>query len=325
MIADIARSARLLNEFGRRAAKHADFAISAMTESDTDLSGFRAEIDRIDDQIHDLLMRRTALAGEVSKTKRDTSSVTYRPAREAQILRRLAGRHKGALPKTVLTRIWREIMTAMLRLQGPFTVAVFAPDGAGPYRDLARDHFGGVVPATLHQSTRSVVNAVTENAATIGVLPLPIDDETDPWWPALTEYSGDGPWIVARLPVARLTEGADALVIGPMVHEATGSDRSYLMIRASVDVSRASLGESLTRHGMKPVYMTIRPDRESADLTRFLFEVEGHVATDDSRLAKMLEADDAPAQTVDVLGGYALPFSKSELGGSASGTSATRR
>ncbi len=325
MIADIARSFRLLIELGRRAAEHADFPNRAMTESDTDLSGIRAEIDRIDDQIHDLLMRRTALAGKVGKTKRDTNAVAYRPAREAAILRRLTDRHKGALPKTVLTRIWREIMTAMLRLQGPFTVAVYAPDGAGPYRDLARDHFGGAVPATLHQSTRSVVNSVTESSTTVGVLPLPVDDETDPWWPALTEYAGDGPWIVARLPVARLVEGPDALVIGPMVHEATGSDRSHLMIRASIDVSRASLGESLTRLGMKPVYMTIRPDQESADLARFLFEVEGHVATDDPRLAKMLESDDAPAQTVDVLGGYALPFSESELGAIATGAPAARR
>ena len=324
-MADIARGFRLHIELGRRAVKHAKYPFRAMTESDTDLSGFRAEIDRIDDQIHDLLMRRTAIAGKVGKTKRDNTSVAYRPARESEILRRLTGQHKGALPKTVLTRIWREIMTAMLRLQGSFTVAVYAPDGAGAYRDLARDHFGGVVPATLHQSTRSVVNAVTESRTTVGILPLPIDDEADPWWPALTEYAGDGPWIVARLPVARLVEGPDALVIGPMVHEATESDRSYLMIRASRNVSRASLGESLTRLGMKPVYMTIRPDQDSADLTRFLFEVEGHVAIDDPRLAKMLEADDAPAQTVDVLGGYATPFSKSELGSVASGAPAARQ
>ena len=125
--------------------------------------------------------------------------------------------------------------------------------------------------------------------------------------------------------MARLVEGPDALVIGPMVHEATESDRSYLMIRASINVSRASLGESLTRLGMKPVYMTIRPDQDSADLTRFLFEVEGHVAIDDPRLAKMLEADDAPAQTVDVLGGYATPFSKSELGAVTSGAPAARQ
>ena len=97
------------------------------------------------------------------------------------------------------------------------------------------------------------------------------------------------------------------------------------MIRASVDVSRASLGESLTRLGMKPVYMTIWPDEESADLTRFLFEVEGHVAIDDPRLAKMLEADNAPAQTVEVVGGYAMPFSEFELGASASGAPEARR
>ena len=163
------------------------------------------------------------------------------------------------------------------------------------------------------------VNEKVTSWPTVGVVPLPVDDEVDPWWPALAEYSGDGPWIVARLPVARLVAGPDALVIGPIAHEATGADRSFLTIRASVDVSRASLGESLTRLGMKPVYMTVRHDHGSADLASFLFEVQGHVAIGDARLAKLLEPDDAPAQTVEVLGGYAMPFSASELGTAAPG------
>ncbi len=313
-MADIAHGFNSKFELGRRPARLAEIPNTAMTESDTVLSGFREEIDRIDDEIHDLLMRRTSIASSVGKSKRNIGSLAYRPARETEILRRLTGRHKGPLPKTVLTRIWREIMTAMLRLQGSFTVAVYAPDGDGIYRDLARDHFGGAVNSTLHQSTRSVVDSVTDSSSTVGVLPLPIDDGTDPWWPILTEYPGAGPWIIARLPVARLVEGPDALVIGPIAHEATGSDRSYLLIRASINVSRASLDESLTRLGMKPVYMTLQPDQESENFIRFLIEVEGHVANNDSRLIKLLEADDALAHTVEVLGGYATPFSKSELG-----------
>ena len=125
--------------------------------------------------------------------------------------------------------------------------------------------------------------------------------------------------------MAQLVEGPDALVIGPVAHEATGSDRTYLLIRASTNVSRASLGENLTRLGMKPVYMTIRPDQESADLTLFLLEVEDHVAIDDSRLTKLLETDHALAHTVEVLGGYATPFSKSELGAGAFGAPAARQ
>ena len=39
----------------------------------------------------------------------------------------------------------------------------------------------------------------------------------------------------------------------------------------------------------------------------------------------MLEADNAPAQTVEVVGGYAMPFSESELGASASGAPEARR
>ena len=55
------------------------------------LAALRDEIDEIDDTIHDLLMRRMALANRISETKRarGATGALLRPAREAAILRRL--------------------------------------------------------------------------------------------------------------------------------------------------------------------------------------------------------------------------------------------
>jgi chorismate mutase-like protein len=73
------------------------------------LADLRREIDRIDDALHDLIMRRAELTAGVAASKPGGSG-TVRPAREAAILRRLVARHKGSFPRAIVARIWREII-----------------------------------------------------------------------------------------------------------------------------------------------------------------------------------------------------------------------
>ena len=105
-----------------------------MSAAKTSLEDLRHGIDEIDDALHDLLMRRTEVVKQVLAIEGDGGS-RIRPGREAQVLRRLVARHRGAFPKPVVARIWRDIVAALTTLQGPFVVAVHAPAG-GP--DLGR-------------------------------------------------------------------------------------------------------------------------------------------------------------------------------------------
>ncbi len=287
--------------------------------NDAELSRLRHEIDAIDDALHDAIMRRTSLADQVRLAK-GGGAPTFRPAREIHILRRLMERHEGRFPRAVLVRIWREIISATLGLQGPFSVAAHAPENGTACRDLAREHFGYATSVNSQQSTRAVVHAVSEGAATVGVLPVPEENERDPWWPALPAYPRPGPTIVARLPVAPVEEthghAPEALVIGMIPHEDTGHDRSFLMIRARSGVSRARLSAALGQVHMNAVSMITRPDEGEPDLTQFLFELDGFVADGDARLVALVESEELPIEAALVLGGYAIPFNGPELASS---------
>src|SRR5215469_14272738 len=98
------------------------------------LKGLREEIDRIDDGLHDLLMRRAEVSHAIAKVKQPVAGPNgspipaLRPAREAAILRRILARHKGDLPPRVLARVWREIIAASLRVQNKFHLHVYAAD-----------------------------------------------------------------------------------------------------------------------------------------------------------------------------------------------------
>src|SRR3546814_13261024 len=99
-------------------------------------------------------MQRAVLAGRISAAKGEASMASIRPAREAEIMRRLAARHSGEFPRAALARIWRELISAIPRIQdqGP-KVAVYAPGDSPGFRDLARDHFGPTVPIPPYRRT----------------------------------------------------------------------------------------------------------------------------------------------------------------------------
>ena len=71
----------------------------------------RRAIDVIDDEMHDLLMRRVEIVERIGVLKDAAPGGLYiRPEREAQILRRLVSRHSGRFPAAVVARTtpgWR--------------------------------------------------------------------------------------------------------------------------------------------------------------------------------------------------------------------------
>ena len=179
---------------------------------DSPLAAMRDEIDEIDDAIHDLLIRRMALANRISEAKRarGATGALLRPAREAAILRRLQERHDGPFPFPVVVRIWSEIMSATLFAEGGFAVSVFTvdePSEESRFPDLARIHFGAETPLIAARTESGVLRGVRDGKASIGVLPVPADAmsgdvavSAEPWWLTLAVSDEERPMIVSRLP-----------------------------------------------------------------------------------------------------------------------------
>ncbi len=154
-----------------------------MSDIPSDLEGLRRRIDEIDDRLQDLLVERIQIVSNVAAHKRSNRSVAaHQPAREAEIIRRLIERNQGAFPPAALVRMWRELLAATVRLQGAFTVAVYAAPEAQGFWDIARDHYGSHTPMLPYRTTSQVISAVTDGQAAVGVLPMPPEDDPDPWW-----------------------------------------------------------------------------------------------------------------------------------------------
>ncbi|MDR2364412.1 MAG: prephenate dehydratase [Zoogloeaceae bacterium] len=96
-----------------------------------ELASARQEIDALDAQLLELLNRRAQCARRVGdiKARHGAAGHTYRPEREAQVLRRLQERNQGPLPNESITCFFREVMSACLALESPSQVAFLGPRG----------------------------------------------------------------------------------------------------------------------------------------------------------------------------------------------------
>jgi chorismate mutase/prephenate dehydratase len=288
-----------------------------MTGPDKQLAALRAEIDAVDSQLHDLLMRRTDLAVQVGEVKARVQplggtpadgSKFIRPAREALILRRLVARHEGKLPKAVIVRMWREMISALLQVEGPFVVAVQAPKGETALWDLARDHYGSRVKITPVPDSADVLNAVARGKATVGILPMPRLGERSPWWPQLLAPGESVPHVMGRLPFGDIGNvrdpKAEAMVIGRAPNEPTGDDRSWLVLSLKAPRSRRAVLAAAEALGPDARLCLDRAGKGRD----WLLDVAGFASEID--VAAVGQALDAEAR---VLGSYAAPLPAAAL------------
>ncbi len=291
-----------------------------MPPARTPLDDLRREIDQIDDALHDLLMRRAAVVERIGAVKGTSGQAVYlRPGREATILRRLMARHTGSFPAQVVVRMWREMITALTRIQGPFAVAVYAPEEKRGFWDVARDHYGSFVPMTAVNTPAAALRAVSDGTATVGVVPYPAEDDGDPWWRFLVSADVNRPRVVARLPFGgrgnARGENRDALAIAMVPHEPTGDDRTLLSIEIGGDLSRGRLKDMLEACGLPPVgFCTWHAMGHAtghgmaSGPSIHLVEIADFVDHADPRLTTLVErSGDIPVR-VNTVGGYAVPL-----------------
>ena len=130
------------------------------------LADLRREIDRIDEAMHELLLERGEIIDTLIAVKNtQESGSAFRPAREADMMRRLVKRHRGNLPLDTAESIWRVIISTFTYVQAPFAVHADLSAGDALMRDSARFHFGFTVPFVPHAGASSVVAAVSESRA----------------------------------------------------------------------------------------------------------------------------------------------------------------
>jgi chorismate mutase/prephenate dehydratase len=141
--------------------------------SERELKAARDRIDELDHEIQSRISERARIAQEIARIKQKLggNGDHYRPAREAEVLRKVVERNDGPLPNEAIGRLMREIMSACLSLESPLTVAYLGPEGTYTQAAVYK-HFGHFVTARPLTAIDEIFREVEAGNADYGVVPV---------------------------------------------------------------------------------------------------------------------------------------------------------
>ena len=203
-----------------------------------DLETLRAEIDRIDDALLDLIEQRLAKAGSIAalKAREEPNCLRLRPERERNVLDSVS-RRAGRLPEPAVRTIWRELMGLSLQAQSRTEIVLCTPHRPILVADGARLRFGCQAPMLAAESAEEALDRARTNDA-IAVIELsPLSD----WWVALAASQELMIFDCLKDGEGRVV----ALLVGRVMPADHGSGPAYPIISEAALRRRLSEGEPI--------------------------------------------------------------------------------
>jgi chorismate mutase len=254
------------------------------------LDEVRKRIDAIDADLLRLVVERASLARAVAAAKTaagDAGRFGLRPAREAELLRKLlAGPRNGARPGLIV-RIWRELIGDSLATQGPFHLAVWGGRDPGRTVEVARLRFGAA-PSLRQVAKPEDAIAEARSLGGVGVCALTADNA---WWGRL--LAEPKLKVFAALPCLAAWGPLSALAVAEVEVEPTGGDNTFWVTDAPA--AARAVEDALSRDGVAATLLA-----ETGGLK--LFMLSGFYQPGDPRLAR------APGKLTGVIGAAPAPL-----------------
>ena len=176
------------------------------------LDVLRGEIDRIDDQILDLIERRYEVVARVSRAKAGDRALVLpvRPMRERHIIDRLATR-ASRVPAADVAHIWRSILSLSAQSQRAYRLILWSPEEARvAMTSLAASRFGPSVPLVWGTSKEEAIAASRRGESILMIPADMLEPSAVPELDLIGQYPldcVDHPWVVA---MGRLAPEAEA-------------------------------------------------------------------------------------------------------------------
>lgn len=217
----------------------------------------RAEIDRVDNALLSLIAERLELAAAVRRAK---SGVRFwRPSREESHIRELAAATENA-PTELVSRIWAELMSASIALQGPMKLHIALEGDALEVWTLVRDRFGAAIPAMSYPTASSALAAAYADDEGVAVLPAP--GGMNSWWTALgAKGAMPDMHILSGLPRTGDDNWPRAVAVSTADIQPSGVDQTLLICSRTTQIDGGTLRAETGDHNLISVegFLDIAP------------------------------------------------------------------
>ncbi len=246
------------------------------------LSDLRLQIDALDAELLRLVDERAALGKAIGEAKAreegaNASGSLLRPDREAMLIRKLINMPRKAASEALVVRIWRELISENLRIQGEskggLHLNLCASDQSREVLVWARDRFGFAPSYGYVNDTASAI-AATRDTRHLGVLSL--DPRGGAWWARL--LAEPKVRVIAALPELSSSR-PHALAFASIAPEPTGDDLTFWVSDSPERENK--LIEILAERGFAAEWLCTAQGLK-------LFALSGYVQEHDARLGGAL-------------------------------------
>ncbi|MBW8883057.1 MAG: chorismate mutase [Asticcacaulis sp.] len=248
----------------------------------TTLSDLRSQIDALDAELLRLVDARAVLGQAIgeAKAREEAGSAQVsllRPDREAILIRKLLAMPRQAASGELVVRIWRELISENLRIQGQtrggLHLNLVAREHNQEVLVWARERFG-FAPSFGYVDDAAAAVAAARDVCHISVLSL--DPRGGAWWARLLAEKSVR--IIAALPEMSSAR-PHAVAVAAIAPEPTGDDITFWVSDSAERENR--IVDDLSRRGFAAEFLCTAQGLK-------LFGLSGFVQEDDPRLGGAL-------------------------------------
>ena len=247
-----------------------------MSKSKHDMQHLRDEIDRVDTALLDLIAQRMDLAQAVRRAKSGVD--VWRPSREESHVRNLAKKAGETAPELV-SRIWAELTSASLTIQGPIRLHIAMGSDDTAMRAMVSERFGAAIPTSLYPTASGALAAAHTDPEGVAVLPAP--GGMNNWWTALGPNGGAPDMhILAALPRIGAWDWPAAVAVSKAAILPSGDDMTLIYVQTDEGGHVRGPAFEFSRLGMD---VNLRAQMNG----RYIFSLPEFMDAHDPRLEKL--------------------------------------
>lgn len=209
---------------------------------------FRQDIDLIDNQILDLLIKRADIVKCVKTLKEENNDKFFvKSAREADMIRELIKKSGNRIPDELILNIWRKIISFSNYFEQKINIALHNPEKNSNFERILRSYYNDSMPIVELDNSATIFKDLETGKFQIAYFALPKEnnDQYNNWWINLAN-SQSGIRVFVKIPLFK--NGFEYELVGIAIKddEKSDHDKSLLVIEQSKNFTISTLQDSIS-------------------------------------------------------------------------------
>ncbi|GDX36700.1 hypothetical protein LBMAG18_12110 [Alphaproteobacteria bacterium] len=283
------------------------------------LQEIRFEIDKIDNQIVDLIKQRMSIIPRVIDLKKNYDEKFYiKSARESDMIKNLVNTVEGNYLKQAIAGIWRKIICVANMKEQILRIGIHNPCSIGDYEYLVKEYFLPNLDIINFDSDINLIAEMQKGSINIGVFLLPTDHDNfnkkdsfqENWWINMANNQ-IGLKIYCKIPFVEFSKDnkqSNIQLVAAAIKnpEQSMQDQTIICLEDNSQVDKAQIINLFKKNNFNAKILKSVKIQQLSGIVFYLIELDGFYLEGDINLKKLSQSNIKPF--IKVMGHFPTPI-----------------